>query len=422
MNMNQLCDTNGFFGKNSPAALTAKYGSPLYVYNERILRERCREMAGLLPEARTGVNYSTKANANLELLRIIRSEGLRADAMSPGEIHVLLKAGFKPDQILYIGNNVADAELRYASAAGVRVSVDSLAQLERFGRLNPGGRVAIRFNPGIGAGHHEKVVTGGDKTKFGINREQIAEVPAILSRHGLRLNGVNQHVGSLFLDGETYLEAARALLAIAEPFKELEFVDFGGGFGIPYRRQAGEARLDLEEFRRELEGIIREWMPRLPQRMEFLIEPGRYIVAEAGILLGTVHALKENAGVSYIGTDLGLNVLIRPALYDAYHEIEVYRNGQLVTDGPSEEVTVVGNICETGDILAKERDLPEVREGDLLAVRDAGAYGYVMSSNYNNRLRPAEVLIDASGADRLIRRRETLDDLTACFVDSEAMD
>jgi diaminopimelate decarboxylase len=420
--MKQVHNADSFFGANSPDALIAKYGSPLYVYNERIFRERCREMRELLPETPVRVNYSTKANANLELLRIIRSEGLRADAMSPGEIHVLLKAGFKPEQILYIGNNVADEELRYASAAGARVSVDSLAQLDRFGRLNPGGRVAIRFNPGVGAGHHEKVVTAGDKTKFGINRDQLDEARAILRRHGLRLAGLNQHIGSLFLDGGAYLQAARALLAVAGQFPELEFVDFGGGFGIPYRKRSGEARLDLEEFRRELQEIIREWAPRLPRRLEFLIEPGRYIVAEAGILLGTVHALKQNAGVTYVGTDLGLNVLLRPALYDAYHEIEVYRNGQPVTDGPVKRVTVVGNICETGDILAKERNLPEVREGDLLAVRDAGAYGYVMSSNYNNRLRPAEVLIDTSGADRLIRRRETLDDLTACFVDSEAMD
>lgn len=404
-------ETTEFYGRTSAEALVAKYGSPLYVYNERILRERCRDMKYLLPEGPGKVNYSIKANSNLELLRIIHSEGIVADAISPGEIFILQQAGYSADEILYIGNNVSDEELFFAVKAGVDVSVDSLAQLERYGRLHPGGRVAVRFNPGVGAGHHVKVVTGGDKTKFGVNVADIPEVKAILERHGLKLVGINQHIGSHFMDSCAYLAGVKALLGIAEHFKGLEFVDFGGGFGIPYHKQDGEQRLDLTAFKAGLQEIVGEWRRCGNEQVEVRIEPGRYIPAECGVLLGTVHAVKENAGITYIGTDLGFNVLMRPVLYDSYHDVEVYRDGQRVSSDRKQKVTIVGNICETGDIIAKDRELPEICENDVIGIMDAGAYGFAMSSNYNNRLRPAEVLITENGEDVLIRRRETLEDL-----------
>jgi diaminopimelate decarboxylase len=295
------------------------------------------------------------------------------------------------------------------------VSVDSLAQLERFGRINPGGRVAVRFNGGIGAGHHQKVVTAGARTKFGVNAGYIPDVKRILAQYRLRLAGVNQHIGSLFMDETAYLAGSKALLEIAAEFADLEFIDLGGGFGIPYHKQAGEARLDLTRLGLKLGAILNRWVAAYGMQVPITIEPGRYLVAECGVLLGTVHAVKENAGTTYLGTDLGFNVLARPVLYDAHHDIEVYRKGLLLKDQSVQPATVVGNICETGDIIARERELPRVRETDLLGVMDAGAYGYIMSSNYNSRLRPAEVLIQTDGTPRLIRHRETLEDLMAGY-------
>jgi diaminopimelate decarboxylase len=346
-----------FFGKTSPRSLAEKYGTPLYVYSERILRERCRELMGLIGYKNFSVNYSAKANTNPSILKIIREEGLSVDAMSPGEIYLEMEAGFRPEDILFICNNVSDEEIRYAVEAGVLVSVDSISQLERYGRLNPGGRVAVRINPGIGAGHHEKVVTAGTNTKFGVDPAFVWDLRAALREHGLHLAGLNQHIGSLFMSGDEYLEAASFLLSFAEEFPETEFVDFGGGFGIPYHKEGGEKRLDLPLFGRRLQETIERWVNKTGRRILMKIEPGRYTVAECGVLLGRVHALKVNAGRTYAGTDIGFNVLIRRAMYDAHHDIEVYA-GEPRAEEPKVPVTVVGNICETGDILAKDRLLP----------------------------------------------------------------
>ena len=205
------------------------------------------------------------------------------------------------------------------------------------------------------------------------------------------------------------------LLNIASQFEDLEFVDFGGGFGIPYHKQEGKQRLDLESLGQLLDQTFQRWVNEYGQEITFKIEPGRYIVAECGILLGTVHAIKHNYDRKYIGTDLGFNLLMRPVMYDSHHDIEVYRKNREPSTR-QESVYVVGNICETGDILAKNRTLPEIFEGDILGVMDAGAYGFAMSSNYNNRLRPAEVLITQTGEPILIRRRDTLEDVMRNFV------
>jgi len=404
-----------FFGNTDPSQLLETYGSPLYVYNEQILRDRCREMVSLVGRPNFRVNYSTKANANLELLKIVHSEGLCADAMSPGEIHVLLAAGFAPEEIFYIGNNVSAEEMAFAIERGITVSADSLSQLEMLGKNHPGAKVAVRLNPGIGAGHHEKVITAGKKTKFGINLDRVDEILSIAIRYGLTIVGVNQHIGSLFMTGEAYAEAVSAVLDAARRFPDLQFVDLGGGFGIPYHKQDGEERLDLRDLGRHIRRLITKWDDTYGREITFVIEPGRYIAAECGVLLGTVHSMKDNHGSRYAGTDIGFNVLIRPEFYGSHHDIEVYRDGKQVTNGPTEVVNVVGNICESGDYIARKRLLPAMREGDIVAVLDAGAYGYSMASNYNNRLRPAEVLIDTEGSHRLIRRRETLDDLLQGF-------
>lgn len=411
---NKVTMQNRFFEGLSPIELIEKYGSPLYVYNERILKDRCREVKRLLKYPKFEVQFSAKANSNLKLLKIVKEEGLHVDAMSPGEIYIQMKAGFTADEIFYVSNNVSAEEMKFAVERGITVSVDSVSQLELFGKINPGGRVAIRFNPGVGAGHSDKVVTAGKRTKFAVDPVFIPKVKEIIERYNLKLIGINQHIGSLFMEGTPYVESVKALLKIAEQFDTLEFIDMGGGFGVPYHKQQGEERLDLSALGRELDKNIDEWMEHYGRKINVKIEPGRYISAECCVILGTVNAVKNNYGKKYIGTDIGFNVLARPVIYNSHHDIEIYRKSE-VESKVTEPVTIVGNICESGDIIARERMLPEIFEQDILGILDCGAYGYAMSSNYNSRLRPAEILIRENGEIQVIRRRDTLEDLLRNF-------
>lgn len=388
--------------------LVDTFGSPLYVYDERILRKRCRELRSLLPLPGCRPLYSVKANSNPALLRIIREEGFFVDAMSPGEIFLEEQAGFQPEEIFMVTNNISDEEIRYAAERGILMSADSLSQLERFGSLYPGREIGVRLNPGIGAGHDEKVVTGGS-CKFGIEYEKIPEILKTAGAHDLRIVAINQHVGSLFLDYGTFLEACRRMLAIAPAFPDLRIIDFGGGYGVPYR---GEERLDLSGLSRELTELVRNFLADCGRPdIRFYTESGRYIVAECCELLGTVQSRKEVAGVRYLGTDLGFNVLIRPVLYDAWHEAEVFSRRPAAGTPEYELVQIAGNICESGDILARDRRLPVTCHGDVIGIKNAGAYGYSMASCYNSRLRPAEVLLTETGEAKLIRRRDCLEDL-----------
>ncbi len=408
-------DSCNFFGNTSPEELAATYGTPLYVYNENILRTRCQELNALSSLEGFCVNYSAKANTNLELLKIIHQEQCVVDAMSPGELFMNKQAGFTKDTILYVCNNVSKEELQNAVDNELLISVDSLSQLELLGSINRGGKVMVRFNPGIGAGHHQKVITAGKETKFGVTPDMVDDVFAVLQKYDLTLAGINQHIGSLFMEADGYLDAAAFLLSLAETLpagalEKLEVIDFGGGFGIPYRKYEEQPRLDMQELGTKLHALMADWAQKTGYKGKFFVEPGRYVVAECSVLLGSVYVTKNNGENIYAGTDLGFNVLARPMMYDSHHDVEVYRKGAS-PDTELIEQSVVGNICESGDILAKKRLLPRIEEGDILGILDAGAYGYVMSSTYNQRLRPAEVLIDKDGNHRLIRRRDTIEDL-----------
>ena len=403
-------ENTSFFKGNDPFDLITEYGSPLYVYNEEILRTRCREIKNLVTYENFVPHYSIKSNTNIHLLKIVHEEGLHADVMSPGEIYLALESGFTPEELFYIPNNATPCDMRYAIERGILTSVDSLSQLEMYGTLNPGGKVAIRFNPGIGAGHHEKVVTAGKKTKFGVNPEDIDKVNLLLEKYNLTLIGINQHIGSLFMNAEPYIQSTSFILEFAKQFDSLEFIDLGGGFGIPYHKQEGEARLDMQALGTKLDEVLHSFATDYGKKIQFQIEPGRYIPCESGIVLGTVTSLKSNGGIHYMGTDIGFNVLQRPIMYGSHHDIELYSQDSL----PSHTLTpftVVGNICESGDIIAKDRVLPTPHIGDLIGIMDSGAYGFCMSSSYNQRPRCAEVLIESTGAIRLIRKRETFEDL-----------
>lgn len=411
--MESYIGKSDFFKGNDPERLVREYGSPLYVYNEDIIRRQMARVAGVITKYPYTANYSVKANTNIHILRLALAEGLNCDAMSIGEIRLLQKAGFPNERIFFVPNNVSEEELRVAIEEGILTSLDSLSQLELYGTLNPGGECAVRLNPGIGAGHSEKVVTGGKRTKFGIAAEELDGIFGLAARFGLRIVGINQHIGSLFMDPQPYLDAVSSLLRLAVRFPGLRFLDFGGGYGIPYHKLEGEAEYDMAAFRERLLPILDRFVSEYGDAPLFKSEPGRYCVAEGGVILGRVHALKQNAGRKYAGTDIGMNVLVRPSMYDSWHDIEVLRGGRLLPRADMEEVTVTGNICESGDLLAKDRLLPQLERGDLLCVLDSGAYGYSMCSSYNSRPRPAELMIGRDGNVRQIRRRETIEDLMA---------
>lgn len=413
--MEYFSEQTDFYKGHKPSELLKTYGSPLYVYNEDILRQRARQIKSFVDMPNFEVSYSIKANSNLNILKILKEEGLHVDAMSDGEIFILEQAGFTSDHIFYVCNNVSAKEMKYAVDRNIMVSVDSLSQLVLYGKNFAGSKVAVRLNPGIGAGHHQKVVTGGKTTKFGINLDKINDVLDIAKQYDLKIVGINQHIGSLFMSSTEYIRGAKELLETALIFKDLEFIDFGGGFGIPYKKQEGQQPLELMKFGKELSQILTKWQTQYGKNILFRCEPGRFVVAESAILLGTVHAKKNNYNKIFIGTDLGFSVLIRPAMYGSHHDIEIYREDALVKSKPYEFVNITGNICESGDILAEERELPVIQEGDLLGVMDAGAYGYSMSSNYNNRMRPAELLIKSDKSLVLIRKRDTFQDLLAGF-------
>ncbi len=391
------------------AELLRTYGSPLYVYDEATIRERCRRLRAALALPGIQILYAMKANANPEILRVVREEGLGIDAVSLGEVALARRCGFAPEEISYNGNNVDDAEMQDVVRAGVHVSVDGLDQLERFGRLRLGESVGLRLNPDVGAGHHDHVITGGPEAKFGVPPAAIPEALAIARRHGCRVDGLQQHIGSGILDAETMLLAVDVMLANAAGLPDLQFVDFGGGIGIPYK--PADRPIDLSTFGSRVAGRLGEFRRRLGREVRFRFEPGRFVVAESGTLLVTVTAVKRGERHVFVGTDSGFNHLVRPVMYGSWHEIRNVTN----PGGTPVPVSVAGNICESGDLFAKDRPIAEPRAGDVLAIANTGAYGYSMASTYNQRARPAEVMV-LGGAHRLIRRRETLADLWATFA------
>jgi diaminopimelate decarboxylase len=392
-------------GKYSARELTEKFGTPLFVYDEEVIRDRFRELKQSFNViTNKKILYACKANSNVEIIKILKEEGAGMDVVSPGEVYTCLKAGCKSEEILFTGNNMTNEELDYAVNEGVLLNIGDLSTLERFGKKYPGTTVCVRINPDIGGGHHGHVITGGPESKFGIYFSDINEILAISERYQLKVAGLHQHIGSNILEANTFLEAINVLLKVAKELPDLDFIDFGGGLGIPYK--PGENRLDLVELTKHTTGLFKNFCKDYGKDVSFWIEPGRYLVGESGFLITTVNTIKTNPSYKYIGTDSGFNHLIRPTMYGSYHEIINTSN----PGGQLETVTVCGNICESGDIFARDRKLPFIKEGDILAIENAGAYAYSMASNYNTRPLPAEVLVNGDQA-RLIRRRETFEEL-----------
>jgi diaminopimelate decarboxylase len=397
----------------SARELAETFDTPLYVISEKRIRENYNRLHNALTHnyQKIRIYYAAKANPNLSVLKILETEGSYLDAVSPGELFIALKAGFPPEQILFTGTSVRNDELKFLVDSNVTVNVDSLSQLDRLLNMAVPSLLSVRANPEIGAGHHNHVITAGKHSKFGVWEEDALKAYETAKKAGVERFGIHMHVGSGVLDVEPFVLALEKLLSIAKRVRdqvgvEFEFIDMGGGLGVPYKPEDKE--LDLTLFS---DTVLALFSRRIDEyglsKPFFCVEPGRYLVCDAGVLLTAVNTVKTTPFKKFVGVDAGFNTLIRPTMYGSHHYMLVANK----LGSPEEETyDVVGPICESGDALARDRRLPKIEEGDLLAVLNAGAYGFAMSSQYNARPRPAEVLVK-NGKYTLVRERETFDDL-----------
>ncbi len=404
-----------YFDGFSVKALAEKYDTPLYVLSENRIRDNYNRLhSALLNDYKyVRIYYAAKANTNLTVLRILQSEGAYLDTVSPGEVFMGLSSGFAPDRLLFTGTSVRNDELKILADANITVNVDSISELERLLKFTVPQVISVRVNPEVGAGHHSHCITAGPESKFGLWEEETIQAYAIAQRARVERFGMHMHIGSGILELEPYVLAVEKLLSIAKRVHEevgidFEFIDIGGGLGVPYKPEDKE--LDLTEFASKVVGLFKSKVKEYGLGKPFLcVEPGRYLVCDASILLTAVNTVKVTPSRKFVGVDAGFNTLVRPTMYGSYHQILVANK---LNAADKETYDVVGPICESGDALAKDRALPMVEEGDLLAVLNAGAYGFSMSSQYNSRPRAAEVMI-RQGKDVLVRKREELDDLMA---------
>jgi diaminopimelate decarboxylase len=416
MNFNLKTNEKGnlSIGGKDTQELAKEYGTPLYVLDENRIRENYKKLHNAFSNKYNDfkIYYACKANTNLAVLRILEDEGSCIDAVSPGEIYTSLLAGYSPERILYTGNNATNEELKYALSSGVRINLDSLSALERLSNLPgcEGQKISFRVNPRVGAGHHDHCITGGDLSKFGIMEEEVVQAYQKAIDLGFKPIGIHSHIGSGILDPEPFKVAVHTLMDAAghvnrELGIQFEFIDFGGGMGIPYEPQ--ENLLNMEKFSQEIVDLFKEKLYQYNMGNPTLcLEPGRYIVGDASYLLTRINTVKQSYR-KFIGVDAGFNTLLRPTMYGSYHHI-VSANNPLKE--PAQEIDIAGNICESGDLFARDRPMPFLEEGELLAILNAGAYAFSMSSQYNSRPRPAEVLVKDGNAE-IIRERETFADL-----------
>lgn len=414
--------------------LASTYRTPLYVFDERSIRLKCRELKAAIGYENFRIRYACKALTLQAVLRIMLDEGIWIDASSINEVHRCLRAGFRPDKIDYTGEGATAEIFEFLAAKGVLVNCTSLDQLHLLGSVAPGTRCSIRINPGQGHGESDKTNTGGPSSKHGIYRDQIEEARAIARFHGLRIVGIHSHIGSGSRPEEwrRWNEINDITLEIARGFGDgLEFVNLGGGLPVPYR--ATERPMDLARWGEELSARMRALAAELRKDIRFFIEPGRFLVAESGVLLAQAQAVKSTSaegnarGYNYVIVDTGLNHNIRPAMYGSYHDIRFLPAGPQPRSGAKDYV-VAGYLCESGDVFTKAEDgtllprtLPEVRVGDLMVMANVGAYSHAMKSEYNSMDLPASVLVDMSGRARLVERRGTLDDIMRREVDADVL-
>lgn len=384
--------------------LCEQFGTPLYVYDASKIEHQVKHMQQAFKQMPVQIKYALKALNNQAVLQLMKRLGVGLDAVSIQEVELGLQAGFEPREILFTPNSVDFEEIKRAVDYGVVVNIDNISILEQFGHTY-GSEVpcCIRLNPHIMAGGHHKISTGHIDSKFGISILQMRHLQRVIQTYGIHVNGLHMHTGSDILDAEVFLQGARILFDVAREFPDLDFIDFGSGFKVAYKE--GDVVTDLKTLAQRLQLEYESFCKEYGKKVEIWFEPGKYLVSEAGYLLVKANVVKTTPATVFVGVNSGLNHLIRPMMYDAYHEIVNISN----TEGAKRIYTVVGYICET-DTFGWDRQLHEVREGDILAILNAGAYGFTMSSNYNARPRPAEVML-YKGKPYLIRKAETIEDL-----------
>ena len=384
--------------------ISQQFGTPLYVYNAEQITAQYKKLTTAFAETDTKFFYACKALTNINILKHIKSIGCNVDCSAINEVKLALMAGFEPANILYTSNGIHFSEIEEAQSLGVNINIDSLSNLEKFGeKYGHSYPVGIRLRPNIMAGGNLKISTGHDKSKFGIPADQLDQVLELVNKYQLFIQNLHIHTGSDIKDVAIFVKGIEVLFDIIPHFKELSSIDLGGGFKVPYKK--GDAETDIPLLAQKVKEAFDNHPNPNGKHLQVWFEPGKFLVSEAGYLIAEVNVIKETTATTFVGLNTGFNHLIRPMFYDAYHQIDNISN----PSGAVKEYSIVGNICET-DTFAWDRPMAEIREGDLLVFYNAGAYGFEMSSNFNSRLKPAEVMVK-EGKATLIRKKDTLEDL-----------
>lgn len=384
--------------------LVKHYNSPIYVYEADTIEEQYNQLKQAFRNVNHRVLYACKSNTNLNILSFLRELGAGLDTVSIQEVDIGLKAGFHPSEILFTPNCISINEIHKGIERGVHINIDNISLLEQFGHeYGSSVPVCIRVNPHLLGGGHSHIQTGHIDSKFGISIHQLRHVLRVVNANNIRVEGLHMHTGSDILDAGVFLNGLEVLLDTAHQFKDLKYIDFGSGFKVAYKED--DVVTDVEELGEKVSDRFNQFCREYGKDLELWFEPGKYLISEAGYFLTKVNVIKQTVSTVFAGVDSGLNHLIRPMFYDGYHHITNISN----PNGKNRVYTIVGYICET-DTFGTDRKLHEVREGDILAFHNAGAYGFSMASNYNSRFRPAEVM-SYQGSSYLIRERETMEDL-----------
>lgn len=384
--------------------LAEQFGTPLYAYDSAKIVSQIQTLRTAFAGVDLKIKYAAKALTNIAILALMKKQGIGVDVVSINEGRLALHAGFSSPDIMFTPSGVDFQEVVEAVELGFSLNLDNLSSLEKLGaKYGAAKACAIRINPGVMAGGNYKISTGHIHSKFGISIQQLPQIIEIVEKYDIKINGLHVHTGSEVVDVDVFLKVASILFTAGLQFSDLEFIDFGGGFKVAYKE--GDTITDIQGLGKALSDSFNTFCDRYGKKLQVWIEPGKFLVSESGYLLTKATVVKETPTLTFVGVNTGLNHLIRPMMYDAYHEIANVSN----PSGEKKMYNVVGYICET-DTLGAERMLHEVREGDVLVIHNAGAYGFSMASNYNSRVRPAEVLIE-NGKARLIRKQETLEDL-----------
>jgi diaminopimelate decarboxylase len=389
--------------------IASNFGTPVYVYNAEKITQQYQRLLSSFSNVDARFFYAAKALTNINILSHINSIGCNVDCSSINEAKLALRAGFPSSNILYTSSNIDFSEIQEAVSLGISINIDSLSNLEKFGKHYGGSYpVGVRLRPNIMAGGNLKISTGHDRSKFGVPVEQLDELKSIVASTGLNIRTLHLHTGSEIKDVEVFIKGVQVLLNLTREFDSVEVIDMGGGFKVPYKPE--EVGTDMELLGKELSQAMDAFEKETGRHLQVWFEPGKFLVSECGCFVTTVTVLKQTPTIQFAGINSGLNQLIRPMFYGSYHQIENISN----PSGVLHAYTVVGNICET-DTFAEDRMIAEIREGDHLVFKNAGAYGFEMASQYNSRFRPAEVLVK-DGKAMLIRRREELEDLLSTQI------